>query len=68
MTLPKGLAGVVVDQTKISSTKNAILTYAATGSKTWPVHRLKKSSTSCGTVDCLQPKTCTPSRERWSVT
>ncbi|KRM73290.1 citrate/2-methylcitrate synthase [Secundilactobacillus collinoides] len=28
MALPKGLAGVVVDQTKISSTKNAILTYA----------------------------------------
>ncbi|MBV0931187.1 methylcitrate synthase [Lentilactobacillus sp. IMAU92037] len=28
MKLPKGLAGVVVDQTKISSTKNEILTYA----------------------------------------
>lgn len=28
MTLPKGLAGVVVDQTKVSSTQGAVLTYA----------------------------------------
>lgn len=36
MELPKGLAGVVVDQTKVSSTKNAVLTYAG-----YPIKELK---------------------------
>ncbi|MCV3741604.1 methylcitrate synthase [Lentilactobacillus hilgardii] len=38
MELPKGLAGVVVDQTKVSSTKNAILTYAG-----YPIKELKNA-------------------------
>lgn len=36
MKLPKGLAGVIVDQTRISSTKNEILTYAG-----YPITELK---------------------------
>lgn len=39
MKLPKGLAGVVVDQTKVSSTKNAVLTYAG-----YPIKELKDAS------------------------
>lgn len=38
MALPKGLAGVVVDQTKVSSTQNAVLTYSG-----YPVKELKNA-------------------------
>ncbi len=47
-TLPKGLAGVVIDTTKISSTKNAHLTYAATQLKNCNTRHLKKWSSCCG--------------------
>ncbi|GAX04637.1 citrate synthase [Secundilactobacillus pentosiphilus] len=38
MKLPKGLDGVVVDQTKISSTQNAVLTYAG-----YPIKELQNA-------------------------
>ncbi len=39
MDLPKGLAGVVISETKISSTKDAKLTYSG-----YPIQELKDAS------------------------
>lgn len=39
MDLPRGLAGVVIDQTSISSTKNARLTYSG-----YPIEEICQAS------------------------